>query len=641
MTPRSAAWLIPVALLGFSACTSSPDNPAAPGVPRALADDDPGDVLVANVTALELGRARPGFFLDADAQITNAGSADISIARAAFSATPPFEISSDCPDSLAPGASCIVRIDVTPTAIGDLTGTLTIPSSANTVSISLHAAGAFLLELTRFNIGDGEVVSDPPGIDCRFLDGSCEALFTTPVTLTPIPPPGGSFVGWLPACGDGGPLCVVQVPNPGEDDIVNVSAMFKSPPPPSHQVTVTFAGASTGQVVIVDDINPSATTRCDTSPCVADIPIGDHVTLWGFASSQFGGWTGDCVATTHDCDLGDATADRAAVVTFNRDPGEVVSFLPPGIAPHGVAFAPDGGLYVSTLDVHKLRLDGTVEWANPTIAFDLASDAAGNVYAANAGTTVFSLSPTGAARWTKTVPNLASAFDRLQSRVQVSRDGTIIAVRTTDGVRVLDGDGNDRFALTGLTVDGFALAPDGTIAIGVPATAVNRRDIRRWTRDGTPLPTIPSVPSNFDVSLAFDAGDAVCALTVGAGVQTVSRTRADRVQVFRSSALTGFSSQDPIASIGVDSDGTIAIARSTEPSGLGNGLHIDAFSPTGVKTFALEKRAPAQPQSSPISFDGVQIAGFAVDRASRRIAVVGVYAQRYGWIEVLELPAAP
>ncbi|HET9622616.1 MAG TPA: hypothetical protein VFP84_14690, partial [Kofleriaceae bacterium] len=225
----------------------------------------------------------------------------------------------------------------------------------------------------------------------------------------------------------------------------------------------------------------------------------------------------------------------------------------------------------------------------------------------------------------------------IESGVQVSSDGTIIAVHTADGARVLDGNGNDRFALTGLTgIDGFALAPDGTIAIGVPAAAVNRRDIRRWTRDGTPLPTIPSVPSNFDVSLAFDAGDAVCALTVGAGVQTVSRTRADRVQVFRSSALTGFSSQDPFAGIGVNSAGTIAVVRSTDTNGFGSGVHVDAFSPTGSKTFTLDKRASNVLEAE--TFDGVQIESFAVDRRSRRVAIVGRYALNFGWIEVLELP---
>jgi hypothetical protein len=258
------------------------------------------------------------------------------------------------------------------------------------------------------------------------------------------------------------------------------------------------------------------------------------------------------------------------------------------------------------------------------------------------GTTVFSLSPTGALRWSKTVPNMAPPFDRLPNRVQVSSDGTIVALQTTNGARVLDGNGNDRFAITDVTGgDGFAVAADGTIAIGVPAAAVNRRDIRRWTRDGTPLLTIPSIPNNFDVALAFDASDAVCAMTVGAGVETVSRTRADRVQVFRSSALTGFSSLDPLAAIGVDSEGVIAAVRSTQADFFAGGLHLDAFSPTGVKTFTLEKRVPAPLPRSPITFDGVQINRFAVDRASRRMAIVGIYAQRYPWIEVLDIPTTP
>jgi hypothetical protein len=568
--------------------------------------------------------------------LTNRGFLDVTLSPVTVSA--PFGIfSQSCGTVLAAGASCFVLVSVTPTVIGPLAGTLTLPTSANTLIVPLRAGGGFMVSV-RVNADGAQVASDPAGLAPSSAVGLYQGLFPTAVTLTAVPPPGGTFLGWDPACGDGGPTCVVPVPGRGAGEAVSVMARFQPALDLGPKITVDITGGATGEVFIVDDATATIVTSCITSPCVASVPAGHKVTVSGFSSSQFGGWTGDCVATTHDCNLGAVTSDRTVSVTFNRDPQEVVTFLS-GDIPHWVAFAPDGGLYLSSLDVRKLRLDGTIEWRSPLSGVhDLASDAAGNVYGVSGVGEVFSLSPTGAMRWSKRINFAANAAGSIESVVQVSSDGTMVAVHTVDGARVLDGDGNDRFAITGLTgIDGFALAADGTLAIGVPAAAVNRRDVRRWTRDGTPLPTLASLPGNFAVSLAFDAGDAVCGVTVGAGVETVSRTLPTASLAFKSSALTGFSSLVPLAAIGVDSDGAIAIARSTDPTFAASGMHVDAFSPTGAKIFTLEKKAVQQD----LALDGVQIGSFAVDRRSRRVAIVGSYTELFGWIEVLELPAVP
>ncbi|HET9623388.1 MAG TPA: hypothetical protein VFP84_18570, partial [Kofleriaceae bacterium] len=471
MTIRSVAWLIPCALLAVGACTPSSSNPGIPNeVPDAAIDaaidaapdgaiDAPPDappapgVLVASAAVVDLGISQPGFFITAPFGITNTGATPVGLGTLILS--PPFEIFfSNCQGTLAPGASCLVEVSFTPTAIGLTTGTASLRSSANTVSVALEARGGFGLDVGGV-IEGASVTSDPAGLGPT-PGGDLQGVFATAVTLTAIPPPGGAFLGWDPVCGDNGPTCVVPVPD--DRNFLLIRARFQAAPPVGPKVTVTFAGGSTGQVRMFDDTSDAPITTCVASPCVGVVPEGHHVTLFGFSSSQFGGWTGDCVSTTHDCDLGTVTSDRAAVVTFNRDPGEVVSFVTDDV-PHWVAFAPDGGLYVSYLEVRKLRLDGTIEWRFPKVGVhDMASDAAGNLYAVS-GRELFSLSPDGALRWSTTVDLAPNFLRSIESGVQVSSDGTIIAVHTADGARVLDGNGNDRFALTGLTgIDGFALA---------------------------------------------------------------------------------------------------------------------------------------------------------------------------------------
>jgi hypothetical protein len=657
MTTRSAAWLIPFALLAVDACSSSsnngtpratPDAPPAPvdaapnpadAVPDAPPDAPPAPaVLVASPATLDIGAVPVGSQRMATVEIKNQSTAAVTLSPVTVSA--PFSIQAqNCTTTLAAGAMCFVNVAVTPAAVGPLTGTLTLPSSANTLTVPLTAGGGFTLS-ARVNADGAQVVSDPAGIaQLPPFPTVFQGVFSTAVTLTAIPPPGGTFLGWDPACGNGGLTCVVPVPGPGASGTVAVMARFQPSLQLGPKVTVNATGGTPGLIFIVDQTTGKTLTTCVGSACGASVPAGDHVTLSAFTPSQFGGWTGDCVSTTHDCDLGTVTADRAVSVAFNRDPQELATFLSGDIA-HAVAFTPDGALYLAYLDVRKVGLDGTIIWRAPVAgAHDLASDAAGNVYGVDGVGDVFSLSPTGAARWNKPVA-FATATSKT-SGVQVSSDGAVVAVRTTDGARVFDGSGNDLFAITGVTgADGFALAADGTLAIGEPAKAVNRRDIHRWKRDGTALPTLASLPGNTDVSLAFDAGDAVCGLTVGFGVETVSRTLSTATLAFKSSALTGFSNIDPLSALGVDSDGSLVVARSTDPTFDASGVHFDAFSPTGTKTFTLEKKASTQPEPV-LVFDGVQIQSFAVDPRSHRIAVVGLYSDIYGWVEVLDMPAAP
>jgi hypothetical protein len=645
-------WLIPCLLVGVAACGGASNNPGDPppdagvpitpdAAPDAAPDAPPvPDTVTPSAPTLDLGAAPAGTAVQATVVITNGGTAAVTLDATQFVVSAPFALGgTDCPASLAAGASCHVTVTLAPGTFGQLTGTLTIPSSANPVHVELRATAEFEISLSTTGDDAATVTSDPAGLGC-VVPSDCQGMFSTQVTLTATPSPGNLFVGWQPACGDGGPTCVVPLPARSESDLVLIKAMFAPAPPAHHRITVDLAGDTLGEIFI-EGGTPS---QCMTSPCVFDVLDGADITLWGFSPSQFAGWTGDCVSATHDCEVFSVTADLVAQATFHRDDREQISFFFDR-TPFGVAFAPDGGLYIGADGLRKMRLDGTIEWRNPLAAVhELAVDAAGNVYAAvgfgnnGAGNAVCAVSPTGEIRWTKPLDLALNFRQSLQSLIQVSSDGTVIAVHTADGARVLDGDGNDRFAITGVTGgDGFALAADGTLAIGVPAAAANRRDVRRWTKDGTPLPTLTSLAGNFDVSLAFDAGDALAAVTLGAGGQAVSRTRPDLTQVFRTNAATGFSSQDPSGVIGVNSAGEIVVVRSTDPSVLTGGLHLDVFSPTGSKTFTIDK--PLVEPIGPIGFDGVLIEAAAIDPRSHRVAVAGRYAAAVPWLEVFDLAA--
>ncbi|MEW8507117.1 MAG: choice-of-anchor D domain-containing protein [Candidatus Thiodiazotropha sp.] len=73
--------------------------------------------------------------------LSNPGNAGVDISS--ITATPPFAQTNDCPATLSAGASCTVMVDVTPTAQGSQSGTLTVsgsgPQGAANQTLSLTA----------------------------------------------------------------------------------------------------------------------------------------------------------------------------------------------------------------------------------------------------------------------------------------------------------------------------------------------------------------------------------------------------------------------------------------------------------------------------------------------------------------------
>ncbi len=146
-------------------------------------------------------------------------------------------------------------------------------------------------------VGEGSVVSDPPGIDCP---GACTAdfLLDSEVTLTPTPGAGQQFMGWSEDCSGTGE-CVSTMNGP-------------------RSVTATFEPVETMEVTVVGDgsvVSGPSGIDCPGT-CTADFVQGTEVTLIATPGmgQQFSGWSGDC-SGMGACVLTMA-GPRAATATF-------------------------------------------------------------------------------------------------------------------------------------------------------------------------------------------------------------------------------------------------------------------------------------------------------------------------------------
>jgi GH25 family lysozyme M1 (1,4-beta-N-acetylmuramidase) len=173
-------------------------------------------------------------------------------------------------------------------------------------------SAVLIRQLTVATTPGGTVTSDPPGIACGTGGTACQRLFDPgqPVTLAPVPDPGGAFLGWSGDCSGAGPCAVTM----GADR--SVAATFGFP------VSVTPAGDGKGTVTSsVPGID------CGTT-CRATFVAGSVVTLTAtpFLGSAFLGWSGAC-SGTGPCTLAVDTP-REVVANF-LDVAPKASVAPP------------------------------------------------------------------------------------------------------------------------------------------------------------------------------------------------------------------------------------------------------------------------------------------------------------------------
>jgi hypothetical protein len=602
-----------------AAIDAPPDSTPDPAPP-------PLDALHASI---DLGVVEIGHSGSADVELINSSTTAITLDPNAFSITLGFSITSTDCVSLEPSATCALTIEYDPTQLGAAHGTLTIPSSANTVTVALQATPAH--RVTVELLGDGAVASTPAGIACP---GACSALFADAVTLTATAGATGTFMGWQPACTStaGATSCDVAATTGAQ----TVTALFKQP---TATIAVSVAGGSHGLTYIVDD-EDGTTVPC-VDACTTTVTLGSHVTLWGFTPSTFAGWSGGCVSAGNDCELV-ADADVAATVTFDADPHEVATIFP-RLPVTSLAFDPAGDLVVAdAMGVSKLSPAGAPVWTFArSHARDLAVDAAGHIYAAD-DTTVFSLDAGGTLRWSTALVAAVNTNQSVQSVLAVSSDGHTLAVHQLTGAIVLDGaDGSQRFPLVLLgKTDGLAVAPDGTIAIGVLSTSFPEQlDIKRFSSAGSALAELSPLFGDDDASLTYDQANDLCALTTGGEEAAVSVTDPSLNPRFTNLSDLEINPA-PAAAISTDPGNDVVIARGNQLQAASTfGLFIQVFAPDGSTVWTLDK-PPIDTPSTPLVSDGVDPAAFAAD-GNFHVAVGGTYDLSQPWIQVLSTKPGP
>ena len=156
-------------------------------------------------------------------------------------------------------------------------------------------------------VGNGNVVSNPVGIDCDGpTNGSaCTHVFdaTTSVTLTATAISGHVFTGWSGAC-SGTSTCTISMNNAR-----SVTATFES----GGTLSVNVEGAGT---VTSEPEGISCNGPTEGTPCTAGFLASETVTLTATPDnmSTFDGWSGDC-SGTDTCTV-TMTQSRSVTATF-------------------------------------------------------------------------------------------------------------------------------------------------------------------------------------------------------------------------------------------------------------------------------------------------------------------------------------
>ncbi|MDQ5821317.1 MAG: hypothetical protein M3540_07755 [Actinomycetota bacterium] len=139
--------------------------------------------------------------------------------------------------------------------------------------------------------GDGNVSSNPSGIDCGT---TCSAAFADggQVTLTANGVGGASFNGWGGDCSGTNPTCTVSL-----NADRTVTASFGQAPPPPLPMAVSRTGNGTVT-------STPAAVNCG-AVCTANFPPSSSVVLTAAAAAgwRFSGWGGACAGAEPTCTL--------------------------------------------------------------------------------------------------------------------------------------------------------------------------------------------------------------------------------------------------------------------------------------------------------------------------------------------------
>lgn len=576
----------------------------------------PGPGLTANVLSVDFGGIELAQSATADVLVVNNGATTeavtISLSSAQFSTT------NNCPPSLTAGGACTVHVQYSAQTLGLVVEDLVVSTGAVDTHVELRGIGLWRLTVQRPGTGAGMVTSLPSGVSCGTM---CTGLFLNSVVLSAAPDQTSRFSGWDGACG-GTQSCTLPAVRSQY-----VSARFDDLASPT--ITITFAGgaASVGAVQVMVQMNPIFT--CHAS-CVVGVAAGTDVTLAGITPLQFSGWTGDCTGTS--CNLGTIVNPRSATATFDLLPHQIGMLIPPE-DPTSVAYI---GADIAVGDAHavtRMKTDGTIVYRRQIVSAPvrgIATDASGAVYALTASS-VTKLASDGTVSWTTPVVTSSgrSTLSR-NSRVQVSADGTVVAIQIAGGVRVLDGAGADRFTVTNLETGSFyvvatAIAPDNTVAVATWDSNFEETHVHRYAVTGTEGTELVFGGLKYDTSLAYDSQGNLDAIATGNArwaAVTVSPTGV-AASVFPQTMVAG-SALNSVAGLAASSDGHLVAMRAASGA-FPFGLHVEVWSPAGVMAWSVDR----MPELAPIGSRGISPTAVATDQGNE-IAIGGTYTVGLG-----------
>lgn len=572
--------------------------------------------LTADVAALDFGLMNRNESKQLQVLLENVGTTTITLG--ARTATAPFTYNTDnCGATLTPGGACTLNVSFSSASLGHFTGTVDVASDANALHLPLDATILRLIQVSFDGDGAGTVTSLPSGINCP---GTCSAGFPggIPVILTESVNASNLFAHWSGICSGTSPTCTI--PSPVDGYAVPRFALATD-----KKIHVAFAGGPAYAIVA----NDACSTDCDVY-----VPSGTSVTLHGFSASTLGGWSGDCVSSTSDCSLGTVINNRTVTLTTNPDPHETAT-LSPTRQVKGIAVTSTGDLIVgSPDDVLKTSITGTVAWTTAITGGvrGLAVDATDEIFAIGTDT-VMKLSATGTVVWTKNITANVLVYAN-NPAIAVSPDGTIIAVLTTTGMRVLDAAGADRFTVTtSHNPSSVTVAPDGTIALGGDDLAIGDAvEASRYSATGTALTSFGPLPGTLHAALQYNSTNSMCVATHGENSMTASLlTTTGTTAFFSNEGTPGLTGPWPSGVIATPTGECGKIRLVNMSSG---GMKLDIYSATGTVVHTITK--------TPV-FSGTILGDIGVKTTwiasggTNRLAIAGSFAGQ-PWIQVLDLP---
>lgn len=594
----------------------------------ALTASAPGPItgLTTDLAAVDFGTPKRGDTVQRQLILKNTGASTITLG--ARTATGPFAyVSDNCPNVLTAGSACTITLTFSSSTLGYSTGTLSVASDANAVTVALQATTLRSVTVAKQGDGTGVITSLPAGIACGT---TCVGGFPggIDIQLNATPDTGMVFAQWQGICSGFASSCTIPSPADGV-----VAPRFANAN--DKKVTISFAGTGQGNVAVYTTSSSFPSQECDSN-CTIYVPSGTSVQLKGYSASTFVGWTGDCTGTDSLCNLGTVINDRSVTATANKDTYEVATFFLTKVV-RGVAVTSTGDLIIGAPDgVSKMSIAGSVEWTTEVTGNveGLVTDAVDEVFVVG-DSTITKLGATGAIVWTKPITANRKGYAN-NAAVAVSPDGTVIAVLTASGLRALDANGDDRFSVTNASVPtSVAVGADGTIALGEQNPNIgDTPQIALYSSAGVALsPYVFGGAVN--TAVAYDPNNNLLVVTAGEGQVSASRWTGAAESFFRSESINTPSGPPPFG-VAATSSGELVKVRRNQVGITFGAYKLDLYSTTGTVNYTISKPFDA----STLYTQGVAN-GWLASGPANRVVIGGTYGESGGarnWVQVLDLP---